>query len=60
MKLIWESIDSNHERAQVLGGWLVKSHNEVFEYINETMQTGWNWQTSLCFVPDPTHTWDIT
>lgn len=39
----WEQIDSDHARAKIKGGWLVKSfsHGGI----------------CMCFVPDPMHGW---
>jgi hypothetical protein len=70
MKIEWEPIDSNHSnyitRAKVFGGWLVMSTDEVQTQIPEQWgqglvsfrnEEGYQWRTSICFVPDPKHEW---
>jgi len=67
-KLKWEKIFSEHSnylnRAAVFGGWLVMSTDDVIEYqgdqSHKTGQEGYQWRTSICFIPDPSHSWDLT
>ncbi len=58
--LEWEPIDENQQRAKVFGGWLVKSYEDVFVSLHEDMRpnSGYAWQTSICFVPDPNWEWE--
>jgi hypothetical protein len=65
MKIEWEDIESNRghtmSRAKVPGGWLVRICNEVQTIrgtgeINQ-LDTGFEWRESICFLPDPTHSW---
>jgi hypothetical protein len=68
MKLTWEPIESNHgsyiNRAKVFGGWLVMTTDDVQTpteqgYDRPVLEQGFEWRTSLCFVPDPKHEWVI-
>jgi hypothetical protein len=47
-------------RAMVPGGWLVRISEDV--YVNNKgygyPNTGYEWRTSITFVPDPTHEWE--
>jgi hypothetical protein len=66
--LQWEEVAQpgyagNIQRAMIPGGWLVR---EVQDQIAippgvtdspSVRDYGYQWQTSLCFVPDPEHTW---
>ena len=57
-EIIWEQLDPYHQRAKVPGGWLVKSFNNVVHIVNDgTPVSGWDWRTSMTFVPDPNHDW---
>lgn len=62
--LKWEQIEDSHGkgvswRARVFGGWLVKTTDDVHIKMHEDMthQTGYEWRTSMCFVPDPNYLW---
>ena len=64
--MIWEDIESNlsgyYRRTKVFGGWLVQVTEEVIHDQRECgrgMVGGWDWRTSLCFVPDLNHEWKI-
>lgn len=59
-KLEWEKIDGEHERAKVIGGWLVKVSTEVCSPIQDYKgrpQFGYEWRVSMCFVPDEGYNW---
>ncbi len=57
----WEVIDDLHSRTKVFSGWLVKAFSEVNEdvYGDGSLQSGYTWRISMCFVPDPKHEWKI-
>lgn len=58
----WEMIDSAGTlfRLSVPGGWLVKHMETVLtEMINHELQTGYEWRTSIAFVPDENHEWRV-
>jgi hypothetical protein len=55
VRLEWETIDDNLQRAKVYGGWLVKTHEPVYHINGEISGDGWDWRVSMCFVPDPNH-----
>lgn len=66
MKLEWEQIEHNHgnylTRAKVFGGWLVMSTDEVQTPMDEgydkpVNRQGYEWRTSITFVPDLKHEW---
>lgn len=66
MKLEWESIEHNHGnylvRAKVFGGWLVMSTDDVQTqvyggYNTPSNEQGYEWRTSITFVPDVKHEW---
>ena len=44
-------------RAQVPGGWLVKEVQDVGIVLNGSLDHGYSWQSTLVFIPDPTHSW---
>jgi hypothetical protein len=61
----WEEIPQDLScylrRAKVPGGWLVIATEDVVhntEYLG--MIGGWDWRTSICFVPDSGHEWKLT
>ncbi len=66
----WEKVEHNHgnalHRAPVFGGWLVMSTDSVLtvlptEYSGRIRNDdGHEWRTSICFIPDPNHEWDLT
>ncbi len=60
--LIWEQIDdqfSTSYRAKVVNGWLFKIVENVHVSLHEDMtpQEGYEWRTSICFIPDINHNW---
>lgn len=59
--LTWEQIDPYHQRAAVIGGWLVKAYEDVMtirdNYSSSDAQKGYEWRVSMCFVPDDGHYW---
>jgi len=58
--LHWEIIDDYHKRASVVGGWLVKAYEDVYESVGEQhLQRGYNWNIAMTFVPDLHHVWAI-
>jgi hypothetical protein len=65
LTLEWEEIKQNCadtlQRARVPGGWLVKSTCEVQTRLHPDMDmnTGFEWRTSLCYVPDHNHKWGV-
>ena len=60
-ELIWEDVDENIFRAKVFGGWLVTYVDNVHISFNKDMglQEGYEWRTSLVFIPDIKHEWDL-
>ena len=60
MKFEWETIDSYHFRAKVIGGWLVKVTEDVSHPDGYgAASNGWDWRIAMAFVPDPSHEWEI-
>lgn len=60
MKLDWEIIDGYHFRLKVPGGWIFKVIEDVIHFDeNRGWQTGQDFRPTICFVPDPTHTWQL-
>ena len=64
MKLEFESIETPRfgmyiARAKVPGGWLVTCTQDVNTQLPERGITGqgYEWRTSITFVPDPNHEW---
>ena len=55
----FEKIDSNHSRARVIGGWLVKATNEVKQAADWHNIGGAGQRIAMTFVPDPDHEWKI-
>lgn len=64
--MVWEDIPSNrsgyYSRSKILGGWLVQVTEDVSHdrQVGRGMESGYDWRTSICFVPDPDHEWKIT
>ena len=67
--IIWENIENDHTgylyRAKVPGGWLVKVVEDVISQQPSGMihpqinyQIGYEWRTSITFMPDPDHEWN--
>lgn len=64
--LIWETIPQDQagylSRAKIFGGWLVKEAHDVHLTIPDTNvlgNHGYEWTSSITFVPDPKHEWEI-
>lgn len=59
-KLKWEEIEPGIHRSETPTGWLVREQNEVAHIgpeLNEYITTGYDWRTTLTFVPDPDKIW---
>jgi hypothetical protein len=55
----WETIDNYTQRAQVLGGWIVKVVEDVFHHTEDRgFQSGWDYRIAVVFVPDVLHMWN--
>jgi hypothetical protein len=60
MKFQFEQIDEYHQRAKVIGGWLVKAYEDVMHDTDHARGSGgWDFRIAMTFVPDPTHNWII-
>lgn len=65
MTLEWEQIKSNLSsyiyRSKIQGGWLVMCTEDVLTTMDEYQpnQIGYQWRSSITFVPDINHTWSI-
>lgn len=68
MKLDWENIENNQgeyiNRAKIFGGWLVTVTNNVMTqvykgYTIPENEDGYEWRTSITFVPDLNHEWKL-
>lgn len=64
--LKWEQIGTEHAesvfRLPVFGGWLVKIVQESSIVRPEAMiqeNFGYQWTSSVTFVPDPEHRWNL-
>jgi hypothetical protein len=55
----WEEIDEYHWRAKVRGGWVLKCVEDVMQNVDGMLKAGWDWRSSICFIPDPKHEWEI-
>lgn len=55
MQLKWEQIDDFHQRAKVIGGWLVKA----YEKSNFVAGVGYYYNIAMTFVPDEGHYWSL-
>ena len=67
--LTWEEIKQNTGgtlyRTKIPNGWLVKEVNEVHldlksDFRNILENSGYEWTSSICFIPDSEHRWDLT
>ena len=66
MDIKWEDMTNNLSgwmyRAPVPGGWLVRCTEDAL-YKNPDhhnhLQGGYEWRTSITFVPDPSHEWRL-
>ena len=56
MEFKFEDIDTQHKRAKVFGGWLVKAYEQV-THISEVLGVvdNYDWRITMTFVPDPKH-----
>jgi hypothetical protein len=66
--LNWEGIKHDHgftmQRTPIPGGWLVAVVSDVMTPINTGYnmpepREGYEWRTSITFVPDPNHEWKV-
>lgn len=57
--LTWEQIDPYTQRAAVIGGWLVKTKEDVYEDrgFGDGLERGYNLRIAMTFVPDEGHYW---
>jgi hypothetical protein len=58
----WEDIEDGLKRARVpCIGWLVKATEDVHVSLHEDQrpQAGYEWTSSVTFVPDPHGSWEI-
>jgi len=60
----WEAIDKENFtfRLKVFGGWLVRYNSSVVHNLIDSgqgMAEGWDWRSTMVFVPDPKHNWVI-
>jgi hypothetical protein len=57
MEFEWEVLKSNSysitKRARVFDGWIVLHESDI------AYEDGYNSNTSMVFVPDPEHRWNI-
>jgi len=58
-ELNWEALDTQHERAKVFGGWVLKSTLDVLVSMHEDQcpTNGYEVRESMVFIPDPGHEW---
>ncbi len=61
---LWEDVPQDHagtmSRMRVPGGWLVKIVDDVNIYMGRDQahpQGGYEWRTTMAFVPDPEYRW---
>lgn len=67
--LKWEQIPQSDQllymhRAKIFGGWLVQCTVDALTpqyqgYDIPNNEAGYQWRTSLAFVPDPNHEWTL-
>ena len=58
--LEWELISDNTWRAKAIGGWLVRHDQPVAIDMGQDrggIHDGYDWQSTMCFVPDVGHNW---
>lgn len=67
-ELSWEEIKHDRgfylQRTKVFGGWLVSTVDDVRSPVYNGYNTpdytqGYEWRTSITFVPDPSHEWEL-
>jgi len=60
VELQWEDISQDRSfylyKAKVPGGWLVACSDDVIEP-ERNFESGWQWRTSITYVPDPLGAW---
>lgn len=63
---IWEDVPQDNgfylRRTPIFGGWLVQAISDVISR-NADGERRWEndeWRTSITFVPDPQHQWDLS
>lgn len=62
IRLEWEDLEQDTaghiQRAAIPGGWLVRQVDDVCsDYTGKGTESGYEWRTSMTFVPDPDHVW---
>jgi hypothetical protein len=62
IRLEWEDLKQDTaghiQRAAIPGGWLVRQVDDVCsDYTGNGTESGYEWRTSMAFVPDPDHVW---
>lgn len=62
IRLEWEDLEQDTaghiQRAAIPGGWLVRQVDDVCsDYTGKGTESGYEWRTSMAFVPDPDHVW---
>lgn len=59
--LKWEKVEDGIARTRTPTGWLVREVSEVCNDLSENglgrLETGYEWRTTLTFVPDPDGIW---
>lgn len=57
----WENVSHNSggylSRMKVPGGWLVREVMDVMTFNRDEHNTGYEWRSSICFMPDINHEW---
>lgn len=67
MELKWEEIKHDNgfflRRTKIHGGWLVNAIMDVNTSVplgdSFTTSQGYEWRSSITFVPDPNHEWKL-
>lgn len=62
--IYWEEIEQSTGgsmyRTKVPTGWLIKEVQEVMHnFPDRGLDNGYDWTSTLTFVPDPTHSWEV-
>jgi hypothetical protein len=67
--LKWEEIQQDDQiicmkRIKVIGGWIVQATMDALTpqyqgYDTPVQEHGYQWRTSITFVPDPNHEWKL-
>ena len=55
----WEEINSNTQRLEVYGGWIICVSDDVIHNTDNGMQSGWDQRSAICFVEDLQHKWGL-